>query len=314
MIHVHLTKDSRLCNCRGFFVSIFSILLALSLLSCASNHAVVGATSYTEREQSLYVPVESEISWTEIEGCSFAQYFFYENKSYPVRYHCVKIDLSQDFSIITFPQSKTDFTHKNGEPTNYYTGLTAKNFSKKYNSLITMNTAPFGGKNGRWDTFAKITSTRRICGIHVVNKTELSPPISKYSALCFKKDEQGFKGTIIKNQKDTDFTEYDFAFGGFFTILTDYQKETFSWRSNDSRTAAGLSEDGKTLYLLVVEGERWSKSHGLTYPECADIMLSLGASDAMQMDGGGSSSLFINKKNMLAYPALRKNAVFIGFK
>lgn len=292
-------------------ISLFAIFFAIS---CASNHDVVSADLYEERDVSLYVPSESQITWQKIEKADWAEYFFYENKNYPVRYHCVKINLaSKNISIVTFPQSENDFAQKNSKATNYFTGLRAKKFSKKYNSLVTVNTAPFGGKNGNWDAFAKVTSTRRICGIHIVDKKELAPPVSRYSALCFYKADEGFTARIIKSQTKEALEGSDYAFGGFFTILTDGTKEEFSWRSNDSRTAVGLSEDGRTLYLLVVEGERWSKSHGLSYPECADVMLALGAKNAMEMDGGGSSSLFINQKNMLAYPALRKNAVFLGF-
>ena len=287
-------------------------LLAFFFSSCVSNHDIIPAGSYDEREESLYIP--EEIIWEKIDGISFAEYFFYENKAYPVRYHCVKIDLTYpSLKILTYPQSEADFTQKKGKVMDYFPGLRGGKFSQQYNSLITMNTAPFSGKNGKWDTIAKITSTRRICGIHIVEAKELAPPIERYSALTLTRTESGFIGKIIKNQKEDAFKDCDFAFGGFFTILTDGEKESFNWRSNDSRSAIGLSKDGKTIYLLAVEGERWSKSHGLTYPECADVLLALGASNAMEMDGGDSTVLFINKKNMLSYPALRKNAVFIGF-
>ncbi len=298
---------------KAFFllISLFALFFAIS---CASNHEVISAEFYEERDLSLYVPSAEQIKWQKIENAEWAEYFFYENKAYPVRYHCVKINLaSKNLSIITFPQSENDFARKNGKPMNYFTGLRAKKFSQKYNSIVTVNTAPFGGKNGNWDSIAKITSTRRICGIHIVDKKELAPPVQGYSALCLARTEDGFRGKIIKKQTKEALEGFDYAFGGFFTILTNGEKEFFSWRSNDSRTAVGLSEDEKTLYLLVVEGERWSKSHGLSYPECADVMIALGAKNAMEMDGGGSSSLIINQENMLGYPALRKNAVFLGF-
>ena len=311
MIHVHLTKDSstRLCQCRGVFV----LVLSLIFFSCASNHAVVPDASYAERSESLYIP--REVTWQPLEGCTWASYFFFENTDYPVRYHCVKIELSSSaVQLVTFPRSEDDFTHKQGVATTYFHGLTAKQFAKRTGALISVNTAPFNGKNRRWKLIAKILSTRTICGIHIVEGTQLSSPRAPYSALCFKKTGEGYEGAIVKNQGTADFSLYDFAFGGFYTILSDSEKASFARQSNDSRTAAGLSADGETLYLLVVEGERRHRSHGLSYPECADIMLALGATDALQMDGGDSSSLFINGKNALSYPALRKNAVFLGFK
>lgn len=309
MIHDLLTKFRKPSVLAGGFL----FLLLISLSSCVSSTQLEQTQNSLEHQQSSYIPDSFE--WQKIENIDFAEYFFFENKNYPVRYHCIKIDLSnQNLSIVTFPSSENDFTHKNGKATNYFPGIRAKQFSKKYDSMLTINTAPFGGKNGKWDSIAKVTSTRRICGIHVADKKLLSQPIENYSAVCFKKEENGYSGKIYRNQSNQDFCEYDFAFGGFFTILKDFQKLPFPLKTNDSRTALGFSEDEKTLYILAVEGERHRRSIGLSFQECADIMLAIGAKDAMQMDGGGSTSLFINQKNALSYPSIRKCAVFLGFK
>ncbi|MEL7474200.1 MAG: phosphodiester glycosidase family protein [Planctomycetota bacterium] len=57
------------------------------------------------------------------------------------------------------------------------------------------------------------------------------------------------------------------------------------------RTAAGVSPDGLTLFLVVVDGRQPGWSVGLTLSELADLMRELGADDALNLDGGGSSSL-----------------------
>ena len=294
---------------------IFQFSLFLSLFSCATSRPV-DLSKNLASGQNLYLPSESEIVWQKIENLDWAEYFFFENADYPVRYHCVKINLSdKNLSIVTFPSSENDFSHKSGKKMNYFTGLTADEFADITNSKIIVNTAPFGGKNGKWDLIARLTSTRRICGVHIAEKKLLSEPIERYSAICFQKnqDRKGYTAKIFKNQKNEDFTDCDFAFGGFFQILSKSKKiETFA-KINDSRTAIGISADGKTLYLLVVEGEKRKVSKGLSYPECADIFLKLGASEALQMDGGGSSTLFINGKTVISYPTNRKCAVFLGF-
>ncbi|MDH5803800.1 MAG: phosphodiester glycosidase family protein [Gemmatimonadota bacterium] len=58
------------------------------------------------------------------------------------------------------------------------------------------------------------------------------------------------------------------------------------------RTAAGVTEDGE-LILVVVDG-RQPESRGVDLEELADIMLGLGAVEAMNLDGGGSSMLIVN--------------------
>ncbi len=60
------------------------------------------------------------------------------------------------------------------------------------------------------------------------------------------------------------------------------------------RTAIGLKRDG-TVIVLVVDG-RSRTSGGLTLDELATYFLRLGARDAINLDGGGSSVMVINGK------------------
>jgi exopolysaccharide biosynthesis protein len=58
------------------------------------------------------------------------------------------------------------------------------------------------------------------------------------------------------------------------------------------RTAAGVSRDGRTLLLLVVDGRQPGWSIGVTLPELAALMIESGAWDAVNLDGGGSSAMW----------------------
>lgn len=59
------------------------------------------------------------------------------------------------------------------------------------------------------------------------------------------------------------------------------------------RTALGFSRDGRLLWLLVVDG-RSAKSAGMTLVELAEQMRRLGAWQALNFDGGGSSTMVID--------------------
>jgi exopolysaccharide biosynthesis protein len=61
------------------------------------------------------------------------------------------------------------------------------------------------------------------------------------------------------------------------------------------RTAIGITGN-RELLLLAVDGRRPSHSIGLTLPELAQWMIDLGATEAMNLDGGGSTTLVINGK------------------
>lgn len=59
-----------------------------------------------------------------------------------------------------------------------------------------------------------------------------------------------------------------------------------------NRTAIGLKQDG-TIVLVVADGRHRRKSEGLSLPELIRIMRWLGCRDAANLDGGGSSCMYI---------------------
>jgi hypothetical protein len=58
------------------------------------------------------------------------------------------------------------------------------------------------------------------------------------------------------------------------------------------RTLAGVRTDG-TVLLVTVDGRRPGWSAGMTLHEAAGLMQSLGARDALNLDGGGSSTMTV---------------------
>jgi len=59
-----------------------------------------------------------------------------------------------------------------------------------------------------------------------------------------------------------------------------------------NRTAVGVREDG-TVLLLVADG-RFKEAEGLSLTELQQILRWLGCRDALNLDGGGSTTLFLN--------------------
>ena len=57
------------------------------------------------------------------------------------------------------------------------------------------------------------------------------------------------------------------------------------------RTAVGLKEDA--LLCVVVDGRQPGYSEGMTLDELAEFLLNAGCKDALNLDGGGSSTLFV---------------------
>ena len=67
------------------------------------------------------------------------------------------------------------------------------------------------------------------------------------------------------------------------------------------RTCIGIRKDG-TLILLVVDGRRKNAS-GMSFPELAQICTRMGMVSALNLDGGGSSSLWIKDKKTVNHPS-----------
>lgn len=68
------------------------------------------------------------------------------------------------------------------------------------------------------------------------------------------------------------------------------------------RTAVGLSQDSKKLYLVVVDGRRTGAA-GMTCGELAAVLQGLGAYHAMNLDGGGSSAMYVQGQGVVNRPS-----------
>jgi len=79
------------------------------------------------------------------------------------------------------------------------------------------------------------------------------------------------------------------AISGYRILRSGGTQQTQQDGSINPRTAIGYTAD-KRLILLVVDG-RSTASEGMTTLEMVDIFTGLGATDAINLDGGGSSTL-----------------------
>lgn len=64
--------------------------------------------------------------------------------------------------------------------------------------------------------------------------------------------------------------------------------------SRQPRTAIGISQNRKTLFLATVDGRQSGFSVGMTCPEFGALLLELGAWDAINFDSGGSTTFYLN--------------------
>jgi hypothetical protein len=88
--------------------------------------------------------------------------------------------------------------------------------------------------------------------------------------------------------------------GGFPLLLLDGEpaldrvpaiREAFAARRHP-RSAVAIRSDG-TILLVTVDGRQPGYSDGMTLPELTDLLVELGATDALNLDGGGSTALVV---------------------
>ncbi|GMR13462.1 MAG: hypothetical protein BMS9Abin29_1672 [Gemmatimonadota bacterium] len=62
------------------------------------------------------------------------------------------------------------------------------------------------------------------------------------------------------------------------------------------RTAVAFDTDERVMWMIVVDGRQGSYSSGMTLIELTDVLIALGADEAINMDGGGSSVMVIGRR------------------
>lgn len=90
--------------------------------------------------------------------------------------------------------------------------------------------------------------------------------------------------------------------GGDRMILQSGLVTDNDWAELHPRTSIGYSQDQGKVYFCVVDG-RSGLSNGTTTKQLADIMKSAGAYNALNLDGGGSSAMYIKEFGVMNNPS-----------
>ena len=111
-------------------------------------------------------------------------------------------------------------------------------------------------------------------------------------------DSLQFKTTLSRNLRDARL-----AVGGGPLLVKNGKSETWPVRSASNpyvprhpRTALGFNS--RYLFFVVVDGRQATLSIGMSMKELAEFMQQLGCTDAMNLDGGGSATFWLNGKVM----------------
>ncbi|MDR2899675.1 MAG: phosphodiester glycosidase family protein [Clostridiales bacterium] len=142
-----------------------------------------------------------------------------------------------------------------------------------------------------------------------------------YAQYFYESVKVGQTAEILINAR-FDYNKMETAIGGAGKILENGAYSNYGYVVNpdarNPRSAIGITQDNSKLILAVVDGR--GASVGATHAEMAEIMLNLGAYNAMHFDGGGSSTLVadtnqskgLEVKNTPSEASLRKIVNSLG--
>ena len=249
-------------------LSILIFLFIFFLItSCGTVSAAYGQESTSESIDSL-VP-----SWKPLyDSIDGFNYFAGRISSPRLEFHALRIDL-QNPQLEIFVAA--------GERS-----VKTSSFVRDNKLLAGINALPFDPASAREG------EKRTNIGIVISNYEVFSSAHSSFDSLVFFED--GRAEIMPQSRISSGPPRIKNAVGGFYTILKNGEPmpRVLEIKTRHPRSAAGISSNGRYLYLLVIDGRRYS-SIGSTEEETALILKKLGAVDGINFDGGGSSAMAI---------------------
>jgi len=160
-------------------------------------------------------------------------------------------------------------------------GLTTSHFLDKYRCQAAINAAPFG------PVLQTEGQPHDVTGLAISRGKTYSAQQPGFGALLITRNNRAWIA-----RQPTDAGKAYNAVGGFEVILEN-GKNVGTDSPLHPRTAVGVSQLGRYLYLAVVDGRQPGYSEGASTAELAAFMHQLGAHSALNLDGGGTSTMVV---------------------
>ncbi len=198
----------------------------------------------------------------------------------PLVIHILEIDL--EFPAIDFLVTPGDDTIELD-----LRARTTTLFATEFGAQLAINGSFFEPFHAQlpWDFYPRLGDPVDIQGLAMSHQTVYSDDRQEWPILCLSPN----RAEIHYAGCDQSHTQ---ALAGNLMLL----KEGLVVASAEDsalhpRTAVALNTSGSTLWLIVVDGRQRKYSEGVTLWELAEIALEIGAEVALNLDGGGSSTM-----------------------
>ncbi len=243
----------------------------LLVLVCASVVAVAVIGYY------YYRPQPESYEATLFEGI---QYQLVSQRSpFPLVYHVVKIQLDTPGLSFLVTPANDDGEHE-------LRAQTTSEFLSKHGLQLAVNGNffyPFHSNNP-WDYYPVTGQPVSVLGEAVSTGDQYSARSTYYMPVSITEDNR-----IIFDAVEEGYN----VLAGKYIDLKPQARSSVETQQRYPRTVFALDSNTNELILLVVDGRQPNYSEGLSMGELAELLVKLGADQAINLDGGGSSTLVI---------------------
>lgn len=229
-------------------------------------------------------PPQKDLERVLFQGVQYQRKFRHQSR--PVMIHVVTVDLAAKGVrlLVTPGQSRSIEWETNAQ--------TTSEFLQQFNLQVAVNASffhPFDEKTP-WDYYPRSGDRTGVVGQAISNEVEYSAPLDAWPVLCISSKQEA--KILLQTRCPADTSQ---AVAGSTVLVSDGQipAEVRSWDAEGaySRTAIAVDKTGKKLRLILVDDKQWLYSEGVTLSELANLAIGLGADAAINLDGGGSTTL-----------------------
>lgn len=204
------------------------------------------------------------------------------NQPRTVMLHILEIDLtSPDVQFFVTPATDTSDNLA-------YPAQTTTEFLETYQLQAAINANfffPF--RSGTpWNYYPKPQEPVTAVGLAISDGTIYSSYEANFPVLCLNNNSAEILRTNCP-------AETEQAVAGDHLFIWNGEIKNYRYDIPYPRTVIALSEDRKTMWWLVADGRQRGYSEGAMLAELGELLLELGATTALNLDGGGSTSMAI---------------------
>lgn len=255
-------------------IVVFMLLIGLvsGVVGVRYLHGVVQRPPRVETEMPLF------------HGVTYSRHVHNEPRRFV--YHLVTIDLSAEGIefVVTPPDRLDDRLQMDARRTSDFVADTGVQLAINASFFY-----PFH-EHHPWDFYPREGEPVSILGYNIADEVQVSAEDeSYYTGLCF----TGTRPLIAEEGCPAD-TEN--AVSGKWVYVRDGESTIAQnhWSKPQPRTVAAFSNSAQKMWFIVVDGRQPGYSDGMQMLEMSNLSVALGAEWAVNLDGGGSSTLVAN--------------------